>query len=95
MSCCGRKRSGFHQSPMSRQTTEAKTKMVDEPTALPAAIVLQYVGPIGLTVIGPVTSKRYRFNRKGTTAAVDARDASWLVTVPNLRLHLGKINAPR
>jgi hypothetical protein len=79
---------------MSRQTIEAKTKMVDEPTGSPAAIVFEYVGPTGLTVIGAVTGKRYRFNRTGTTAAVDARDASWLVTVPNLRLHLGKIKAP-
>ncbi len=50
-----------------------------------AAVRFQYVGQTGLTVTGPITGRRYRFNGPGAAAEVDARDAPGLVAVPNLR----------
>jgi len=43
------------------------------------------VGRTGLTVVSPVTGKRYRFDAPGATVAVDPRDKSMLLNVPNLR----------
>ncbi len=39
-----------------------------------------------MTVIGPITARRYRFNAPGTRLAVDARDAPSFMAVPALRL---------
>ena len=46
----------------------------------------EYVGATALTVIGPITNKRYRFVGRGARVAVDGRDAPSLGAVPNLRL---------
>lgn len=45
----------------------------------------EYVGKTGLTVVGPVTGRRYRFERPGALLAVDERDSSSMAGVPNLR----------
>lgn len=50
-----------------------------------AAILFEYVGATGMTVIGPATGRRYRFDRHGATLPVDRRDAPALNAVPNVR----------
>jgi esterase/lipase superfamily enzyme len=45
----------------------------------------EYVGRTGLTVLGPVTGRYYRFEATGMVAAVDKRDAPSLSAVPHLR----------
>jgi hypothetical protein len=47
--------------------------------------LFEYVGSTGMTVIGPMTGRRYRFDRPGATIAVDRRDAPGVGAVPNVR----------
>jgi hypothetical protein len=44
----------------------------------------QYVGKTALTVVSPLTGKKYRFNQPGERIEVDARDQSWITFVPHL-----------
>ena len=57
------------------------------PRSAPAAvgILFEYVGATGMTVIGPATGRRYRFDRPGATVSVDPRDAPALTAVPRVR----------
>ncbi len=48
-------------------------------------VQFQYAGNTGLTAIGPITGKRYRWDHTGATIKVDARDAPSMGAVPNLR----------
>lgn len=62
---------------------------------VPAALVLrraalkaplfEYVGATALTVIGPASGRRYRFDRPGVRIAVDPLDGAALDAVPHLR----------
>jgi hypothetical protein len=45
----------------------------------------EYTGKTALTVVGPVTGKRYRFGAPGAVAVVDQMDRIALSAVPNLR----------
>jgi hypothetical protein len=47
--------------------------------------VYEYVGATALTVIGPGSGLRYRFDRPGAALAVDPRDRAALDAVPLLR----------
>jgi hypothetical protein len=48
--------------------------------------VFEYVGRTGLTVVGPVSGRRYRFEATGARVAVDTADMPSLTAVPQLRL---------
>lgn len=48
-------------------------------------VIFEYVGDTGMTVVGPVTGKRYRFDRPGARVEVDLRDRRPLTAVPRLR----------
>lgn len=52
---------------------------------LHSKVFFEYGGRTGLTVIGRVTGKRYRFNGPGSVAEVDLRDRSSLAAVPHLK----------
>ena len=54
-------------------------------SAPPASVVFEYTGATGLTVVSPVTGKRYRFDAPGAQLTVDPRDHNMLLYVPNLR----------
>jgi hypothetical protein len=56
------------------------------PLAAHERVVFKCVGPTGLTVTGPVTGRRYRFERPGALLAVDVRDRAALAAVMYLRL---------
>jgi hypothetical protein len=45
----------------------------------------EYVGTTGMTVQGPVSGRRYRFERPGSRLVVDARDRPSLAAIPDLR----------
>ena len=51
----------------------------------PAGATYEYVGRTALTVDGPVSRRRYRFDRAGARAEVDVRDAPALARIPVLR----------
>ena len=81
MSCCGKQRGqlwGTSQIP-----TQASGKQ-RQPLPRPA-IRFEYVGKTGLTVQGPVTGKRYRFDNPGSQVLVDPRDVPSMAGVPHLR----------
>ena len=85
MLCCGGKRSQFHQGVPNRRTGESANYAVRVHVPLRPTAYFQYIGPTGLTVAGPVTGARYRFDRTGATVAVDYRDAPSFVGIPHLR----------
>lgn len=88
MPCCGEKRRQIAQaSSLSRATKplQGLSTANREPSPWRPAVYFEYVGKTGMTVFGPVTSKRYRFNGNGTVVAVDVRDAPSLRTVPRLK----------
>ena len=45
----------------------------------------EYTGQTGLTVLSPITGKRYRFERAGARLDADPRDRALLASVPALR----------
>ena len=45
----------------------------------------QYTGSSGLTVIGPMTAKRYRFDSPGAIVPVELRDRPSPAALPQLR----------
>jgi hypothetical protein len=72
MSCCGK----------SRIRPMAIPKLVTTPAG---TVTFQYIGKTRLTVIGPITRKRYDFERTGARISVDSRDSNSLSTVATLR----------
>lgn len=48
-------------------------------------MLFEYVGRTGMTVVGPATGTRYRFDRPGARLAVDPRDHAAMAAVPHLR----------
>jgi hypothetical protein len=94
MSCCGKSRSqpfvaaGPAAQPQAiavRQQKPAVRSTVAVPAGLAPGTTFQYIGKTRLTVIGPVSRRRYDFDRGGVRLSVDPRDASSLATVPTLK----------
>ena len=86
MPCCGKKRSQASRTTQAPRTPEPAEKTVSQPRPEPDAPPhFQYLGKTGLTVMGPRTRKRYRFDRPGAIVAVDPRDERALAAVSVLR----------
>jgi hypothetical protein len=51
----------------------------------PDPVHFQYTGRTGMTVIGPISGQRYRFEHPGALLAIDGRDAPSIVAVPHLQ----------
>ncbi len=86
MGCCGGKR---QQSQMLGHVAPSP-KVLDRSSAQPSngrqfVTCFEYTGGTGMTVIGPATGKRYRFDRPGARVFVDLHDRSGLVSTPHLR----------
>jgi len=95
MSCCGKSRTQLFiatgttakstPAAVQRQSVMARASAA-APAGPPAATTtFQYTGKTRLTVIGPVSRRRYDFDRSGVRISVDARDANSLATVPTLK----------
>jgi hypothetical protein len=86
MGCCGKNRERY-VTRVQRGTGEPE-QQGDGVRRLrakaPVTVVFQYVGRTGLTVRGPFSGKRYRFDFHGARVAIDARDAASMAAVPNL-----------
>lgn len=81
MSCCGKQREQFLGTSQTPPRVNDKSRQ-----PLPQlAIRFEYVGVSGLTVVGPVTGKGYRFDKPGSRLLVDLRDAPSMASVPHLR----------
>jgi hypothetical protein len=79
--CCGRIRAGFRQY---AQSTFAAARAPAAP--FHRGHSFEYLGKTALTVVGPVTGARYRFDRPGARLAIDPRDSPGLARIPALRL---------
>jgi hypothetical protein len=45
----------------------------------------EYTGATALTVVSPVTGRKYRFQQAGARIIVDPMDRSWIAFVPHLK----------
>jgi hypothetical protein len=80
--CCGRSNS---QVPTLLQHVSVPVSLPPDGTApISNGSHFQYVGKTALTVVSPLTGKRYRFNQPGERVEVDATDQSWITFVPHL-----------
>jgi hypothetical protein len=82
MTCCGKQRQMLGGSAPAARPVGAGTP------AMPprhAYAYFEYTGNTGLTVTGPVTGRRYRFDGPGARVAVDPADKPSMAAVPNLR----------
>ena len=84
MSCCGQKRSLINVV-RSTAGANAEAGISATRTKPDSHAYFQYVGGTALTVLGPVSGKRYRFAERGAIVAVDVRDRRSLATVSLLR----------
>ncbi len=87
MSCCGNKRESLSHSGYPADTNHSRPNRMSG--SIPAydnnpTIRFQYVGRTGLTVLGPMSGKHYRFDKPGAQLVVDPRDRASLLLVPNL-----------
>ncbi len=81
-SCCGRQRAALRTAPAG-DGAPAIFPIPPVNQAVPADF--EYTGATGLTVVGPLTGRRYRFDKPGARATVDGRDAFAMAHVPVLR----------
>ena len=75
--CCGGGRTSLGHLATLRQTNGVSDEI--------PRIRFTYIGDSTLTVIGSATQTLYRFDRPGTTIAVDRRDAYGLAALSVLR----------
>lgn len=83
MSCCGNQRERFRS--VSGARTKPATAENASPNARHTTVYFEYLGKTGLTVLGPVSGKRYRFDRPGAAVEIDLRDRASLAAIPALR----------
>jgi hypothetical protein len=78
--CCGR-------NPKALQYNPNRAAAFPPPgnTGSQFGSVFQYLGRTALTVVGPVTGARYRFEHPGSQHRVDPRDRPGLLRVPVLK----------
>jgi hypothetical protein len=91
MSCCGKARAQAQRAislPTARPKPASAPQRQPQRQAQPLVTqnaYFSYLGSTGLTVVGPVSSRVYRFLPSGPPVVVDPRDAVSLTRVPNLR----------
>jgi hypothetical protein len=79
--CCGEQRQKYRTANPRRILPPASaTDWFRTPS-----VKFEYFGRTGLTVLGKVSGSNYRFEKPGFQVDVDARDASSLECIPNLR----------
>ena len=88
MSCCGSRRqssvAGAVAAPVASPAPAAPRAQPD-PTA-----TFVYQGGTALTVLGPASGRRYRFERPGAEVHVDLRDVASFAAVPHVRRVRGR-----
>lgn len=91
MSCCRKRRTQSETTaatkPVERRVpVKANATHVASPAlAAGGSVWFEYFGAGALTVVGPITQRRYTFATYGARLAVDPRDRLSLRTVPHLR----------
>ena len=85
MPCCGGKREQIHRSIADNSSSAPIQNGSRNRVVAAEPVYFEYTGTTGLTVQGPFTRKRYRFEGHGSRAEVDGRDASSLVAIPHVK----------
>jgi hypothetical protein len=86
MACCGKKRAQLSNAfPHGRVAGPAPLPAAPPSPRAAAPVVFEYGGGKGVTALGPVTRRLYRFDQPRARVEVDARDAPAIAAVPNLR----------
>lgn len=79
--CCGQKReqlNGSYSGGAPRPAAAAPSPVRY------TTIYFEYTGSTALTVLGPVSGRRYRFSGHGARLAIDPRDRPSLAALPRL-----------
>jgi hypothetical protein len=79
--CCGRNQKKFLYNAPNHVTTLPTPGNA----GFQSGSTFQYLGRTALTVVGPITGARYRFDRPGSQLRVDPRDRPALLRVPVLK----------
>ena len=88
MSCCGKMRAAMGAPAMIASGTAISPHASAPGSASgfrQSRVFFEYVGRSGLTVIGPASGRRYRFEKPGARLEVDLKDRRSLAGVPYLR----------
>lgn len=86
MACCGQNRQRFSGAGAAHSGRERPDESPGVRRSKRYAYAyFQYLGKTALTVIGPISGKRYRFANHGAIVAVDPNDRRSLSHVPGLR----------
>lgn len=84
--CCGNRRVQFRPGTPSFPPSDlARVAGPAIPSARPSGFTFQYTGGTGLTVVGAVTGRQYRFAGPGSQIEVDPRDRASLASINILR----------
>ena len=88
--CCGKSKTtfgwGIASQPQGRPIATRPALKAPIAPMQPSGSTMKYIGRTALTVVGPATGVRYRFEGPGALVPVDARDRASLLQVPGLRL---------
>jgi hypothetical protein len=76
--CCGQSRSRV-------ATSGRAVSPMRKPAPSTSGALYEYTGKTGMTVIGPISGARYRFDRPGARLQIDGRDVLSIRSLPNLR----------
>ena len=71
-----------------RSTAERQSRQkanLPPPVMFPDRVSFEYAGQTGLSVTGPISGIRYRFDHPGAVVEVDARDRVLLASLRQLR----------
>lgn len=80
---CGKKRTELKQQPHS--ANQIKVGVTHPPIQNRSAVLFQYTGNSGLSVVGNFTRKTYRFNFSGDVQSIDMNDARAMTSIPVLK----------
>jgi hypothetical protein len=78
--CCGKNRATIAQT----NTQQAQPTVVAPTLQRTSVAYFEYTGKTAMTVIGPVSGIRYRFDAPGSRIAVDLRDRKSVAAIPQL-----------
>ncbi len=85
MACCNKRREQFQGQGGPVGQSHSGVRPHSQPATL-LRVVFRYNGATALTVVGPISGRRYRFEGPGARVEVDPRDRRSLMAVPNLTL---------
>jgi hypothetical protein len=78
--CCGNSR-----MQVKTNNPAARTARQPSPPPAPARVSFEYAGHTAMTVVGPISGNRYRFDQPGARVEVDNRDRALLASIRKLR----------